>query len=204
VDESDVELLERWATGATDAAETLLSRHFDALCRFFRNKLPDGVDDLIQRTLLGVVEGRHAFAGRSTFRTYLFAIARNELFAELRKQHRAGSTFDPLESSCASWHPHATSHVAGCRQERWLLEGLRRIPLDHQIALELYFWEDMSAAEIGRVLQLPEGTVRSRIARAKALLHRELRRLDGDVLAVRTTATRVDGWARSIRERVAG
>ena len=56
------------------------------------------------------------------------------------------------------------------REERLLLEALRRIPLDSQVVLELYYWEEMSAAQTAAVLDLPEGTVRGRVKRAKDLL----------------------------------
>lgn len=46
---TDVELLEAWRGGDRRAGEQLFERHFDAVSRFFRNKLEFGVDDLIQR-----------------------------------------------------------------------------------------------------------------------------------------------------------
>jgi DNA-directed RNA polymerase specialized sigma24 family protein len=46
--------------------------------------------------------------------------------------------------------------------------------------LELYFWEPLSARQIGEVMCLPEGTVRTRLRRAKDLLGRELARLSGE------------------------
>lgn len=200
----DIGLLQRWSDGNAQAGQDLLARHFDALCRFFRNKLPDAVDDLIQRTFLKLLENRSRFEGRSSFRTYLFTIARSELFDELRRRHRLGNRFEPLEHSCASWQPNATSALARRREERLLLEALRRIPIDHQIALELYFWEEMSAAEIGRILETPEGTVRTRIRRAKQLLETELNELSADGEPLHTTAARIETWAKDVRDRLAG
>jgi hypothetical protein len=46
----DLELLQRWREGDQDAGELLLARHFDAVCRFFRNKVGDAAPDLIQRS----------------------------------------------------------------------------------------------------------------------------------------------------------
>ena len=49
---SDVELLEAWRGGDPAAAEALLERHFATLCRFFRNKVDAGVEDLIQQRMI--------------------------------------------------------------------------------------------------------------------------------------------------------
>jgi len=62
-------------------------------------------------------------------------------------------------------------------EQRLLLEGLRRIPLDHQIVLELYFWEPLRARDIADILEIPVGTVRTRIRRAKELLERAIEEL---------------------------
>jgi len=51
-----------------------------------------------------------------------------------------------------------------------LRDALRRLPIDVQVALELYYWEDLSGPEMADVLELPEGTVRSRIRRGLGLL----------------------------------
>ena len=197
----DLALLEAWRDGDLHAGEALFRRHFDSLCRFFRNKLPDGVDDLIQRTFLACVERRDQFEGRASFRTYLFVVARNTLIRELGKRQRSGARFEPLETSVEQLMPSAVSVVARRREDRQLLEALRKLPVDHQIALELYFWEDMSAAAIGDVLGLPEGTVRTRIRRARQLLAAELDRLEASG-SLRTTAQGIDAWARDLRKLV--
>jgi DNA-directed RNA polymerase specialized sigma24 family protein len=59
--------------------------------------------------------------------------------------------------------------------------------------LELYFWEPLTAAEIAVVLGIPEGTVRTRIRRAKELLERELVALVD--IPLQRTATTLEDWA---------
>jgi RNA polymerase sigma-70 factor (ECF subfamily) len=62
-----------------------------------------------------------------------------------------------------------------------LLElALQHIPVDQQIALELSYWEELSAPEMARVLGVPENTVYSRIRRAKSHLKEALERLSND------------------------
>ncbi len=201
---SDTELLERWRGGDVAAGSALFERHFDALCRFFRNKLDaegHGVDDLIQRTFLALVEHREQYRGDASFRTYLFTIARNELYAHLRRRGREGARFDPLVQSVQDHGPSPTGVMAHHREQRLLLEALRRIPIELQVVLELYYWEDLTAGELARVLELPEGTVRTRIRRGRQLLERALTELAEGETALASTMAGLDDWARSIRER---
>src|SRR5262245_60999657 len=82
--DEDLALLNRWRDGDRAAGEALFARHFDGLYRFFEHKTGGDADDLTQRTFLACVRSRDQFRGASSFRTYLFAIARHELYAHLR------------------------------------------------------------------------------------------------------------------------
>src|SRR5262249_11003925 len=83
-EEDDLVLLERWRSGDERAGEALCARYFEEIYRFFVHKLPEHADDLMQQTFLACVKSRDRFQGKSSFRTYLFAIARNELLMLIR------------------------------------------------------------------------------------------------------------------------
>ena len=200
---TDFELLDAWKAGDAAAGNALFERHFAAVCRFFRNKVDEGVDDLIQRTFLACVESRDRFRGESSFRTYLFTVARHELFAHLRRREREQARFDPLEHSVHDLGPTPTGVVAQHRSQRLLLEALRRIPVDLQVALELFYWEDLPASELARVLELPEGTVRTRIRRGRQLVEASLRELAEGDPDLASTLAGLEDWARSLRDRAA-
>jgi len=199
---TDFELLDAWKEGDKAAGNTLFQRHFDSVCRFFRNKVGEGVDDLIQRAFLACVESRDQFRKEASFRTYLFTVARHELYAHFKRSRRDRDRFDPLATSVFDLGPSAVAVVAQRKEQRLLLEALRRIPADHQIALELYYWEELSAAELGRVLDVPEGTIRTRIRRAKSLVEQALRELDASAAQLQSTLADIEGWARSLRDAV--
>lgn len=200
----DFELLDAWRGGDAEAGNALFQRHFASVCRFFRNKVTEGVDDLIQRTFLQCVESRDAFRGDASFRTYLFTLARNTLYAHFKRSSREQARFDPLEASVQDLAPTPTAIVAKQKEQRLLLEALRRIPLDHQITLELYYWEELPASELSRVLGVPEGTIRTRIRRAKTLLVEALEKLGGSGEVLGTTIANLEDWARSLRDHLAG
>ena len=197
----DFELLETWRGGDNRAGQELFKRHFDAVCRFFANKVSDDVEDLIQKTFLACVEGKERFRGEASFRGYLFGVARNVLRRYYRDKKYQKQRFDPLEHSVHDAGPAPSMVVAEKREQQLLLAALRQIPLDHQITLELYYWEQMSASELGAVLGLPEGTVRGRIRRAKQLLEEQLTAMTDSPELLKSTMGDLEGWAKSLRER---
>jgi RNA polymerase sigma-70 factor (ECF subfamily) len=173
---NDSELIDRWRSGDNAAAGELIRRHFSMLQRFFSNKAPGHEEDLIQTTLVACVEARDAFRGDSTFRTYLFKLARMQLFAHYRKMYRTRELDFTTTSVCDLGT--SPSGVLVQREESELLaRALQLLPLDQQIALELTYWEDLGAPEVAEVLGIPENTVYSRVHRAKAHLREVLARV---------------------------
>jgi RNA polymerase sigma-70 factor (ECF subfamily) len=175
---TDFELLDRWRAGDDDAGDDLLRRHFDSLCRFFRNKFDTGVEDLVQRTLLRCVEGRDQFRKQSSFRTYLFVIARHELCDRLRREHRSPETIDFSKASLVDLGTSPSLGAARNEKKRALQAALRSLPLDFQIAVELTYWEQLNATEVGEVLGVPANTIRSRLVRARKALEVHLAELE--------------------------
>jgi RNA polymerase sigma factor (sigma-70 family) len=197
----DFDLLDAWRAGDARAGNELFQRHFDAVLRFFANKVPDEVDELVQRTFLAVVEGKDRVRGEGGIRPYIFGVARNVLRRWFREKKTRGQRFDALEHSVHDSVQSPTSLMAEREEQRLLLEALRRIPLDMQIALELYYWEDLPAPALAAVLEIPEGTVRSRLRRGKELLEAALAQLAASPNLLESTLANLDSWARALKER---
>ena len=158
-------LYEAWKGGDKRAGEVLFERYFDAIYRFFESKAKGDVGDLVQRTFLGSIEARDRFRGASSFRTFLYAIARNELYGYYRGRRREAAV-DFGVSSVADLAP-GPSTFARHRSERGrLLAALETLPVDLQLAIELRYWEGLSGPDLAVVLEIAEGTVRSRLRRA--------------------------------------
>lgn len=199
---SDPELLDAWRGGDLAAGDELFNRHFGAIHRFFRNKVSDGLEDLVQQTFMACVEGRERFRNDSTFRTYLFGVAHNLLRDHYRAQRREPEALDFGKNSAVDAGAGPSTLVGRRREERLLLEALRSIPLDSQIVLELYYWEEMSASQTATVLGVPEGTVRGRVRRAKQLLKTQLAKLARSPQELETTVGNLDRWAAALREQM--
>ncbi len=200
---SDEELLEAWRQGDRRSGAALFERHYEPVARFFRNKVGDrDGPDLIQKTFLALVESRERFQGHSSFRTFLFAVARNVLGKHYRTRRRDGARLDFGVTAAHDLGPSPTQILAKHGEQRLLLQALRRIPLDHQVILELYYWESMKAAEVASIVNIPLGTARTRIRRAKQLLEQQLALLADSPARLESTISRLDDWARRLRAQL--
>lgn len=198
--ETEAELLAAWQAGDRLRGEQLFERHFDAVYRFFRSKVDAGdVSDLVQKTFLACVEAADAFEQRSSVRTYFFAIARHQLYRHYRSRRRDPS-LDFSVSSLLDVAPSPSSIVRGMEQRRLLAEALERIPLDLQIALELRFVEELRGPELARALDIPEGTVRSRLRRGIDALRLELSRITASTAERARATAELEPWARAAAE----
>jgi RNA polymerase sigma factor (sigma-70 family) len=192
---TDFDLLAGWRGGDKSAGSELFRRYFDSLYRFFLGKLPDEAEDLIQSTWMACVRYTEQVAAATSFRAYLFTMARNELCRALR-QRRPREQLDFGVTSLRDLSPSPRTAAAAGEEERALLGALRTLPLELQLLLELHYWEELSTSELADALEIPHGTVKTRIRRARDLLESALasspRALQGDQL---------DAWVRSMRRR---
>jgi RNA polymerase sigma-70 factor (ECF subfamily) len=171
----DVALLEGWCAGDRAAGEALVSRHYGAVQRFFQTKAGPEADDLAQRTFLRCAEAGARFRGESTVKSFLFGIARNVLLEHIRANVRDGKV-DPDfgVSSILDLNPRASTLAFRKAEQRRLVQALQQTPVETQIVLELYYWEDLSVDEVARVVEVPPGTVKSRLHRGRELLREAL------------------------------
>ncbi|HEY0139206.1 MAG TPA: sigma factor, partial [Nannocystis sp.] len=84
--DSDEALLASWRAGDPRAGRTLFSRHVDGVSRFFFSKVATGVDDLVQRSFLALLERSAQIPAGVPVRAYLFGIARNLLLRRFRDE----------------------------------------------------------------------------------------------------------------------
>jgi len=198
---TDFDLLDAWGKGDHAAGRALYDRHFAMLFRFIRTKVEEGRDDLLQNVWLACIEGRDRIRNRESFRAYLLQTARFQLYAFYRKRH-GSRPLDFEASSVADLNSTPSSIVIRQEQERILLEALRRVPLDHQIVIELSFWEDLTGPEMAEVLCIPEGTVRSRLRRATERLRDQMASLANDGESLPDTVDDLHEWSQRLRQRM--
>lgn len=165
---SDEELLQTWCEGDTSAGDAFVRRMFTPMRRFFASKVGGEVEELLQQTFARIVEGKHRFVGRSSARAYVYGVARNVLREHYRGRVRVG--VDIEESSVRDLGAGPSTLRWKRQADDLLLQSLRTLPLHQQTALELFYWDDLTGREIAEILEIPEGTVASRLRRARERL----------------------------------
>jgi RNA polymerase sigma-70 factor (ECF subfamily) len=167
--------------GDRRALETLLVGHYDqvhALCRRILGNEADAVD-AAQDALLSAVRSIARFDGRSSFGTWLYRIATNACLDELRRRRRRPLVGLPGESD-DDWERTGTVSPAFGGGGRDPADeatarvdvdaALRRLAPEHRVALVLRDVCDLTYDEIALIVDVPIGTIRSRIARGRAAL----------------------------------
>ena len=197
---SDHELLGAWQQGDERAGSELVRRYFARIFSFFDGKVTSSVDDLVQRTFLACTAARERIDPERSFRTYLFGIARKQLLQHYARLHRDSGIDELGEQPLDVLERSPSQLIAHHRDRKLLVRALRSIPLDLQIVIELFYWEEMPLHEIAGVIEIPEGTVKSRLHRAKEMLRVKIDALASSPELARTTMDDLERWSKSLRK----
>ncbi len=175
--DDDLALLERWRGGDLHAGQDLFARHFGDVFRFFQHKVGNEADELVQRTFTACVAARDAFRGLSSFRTYLFSIARNQLYTFFRQLPKAEHV-DFEVTSIAELVTSLSSRLGRLQQVEQLRNALARLPAELQLLLELHYWHELDAAALAEVFETTAGNIRVRLLRARKSLRGAMGQID--------------------------
>lgn len=202
-DPDDRELLAAWRAGDDQAGNRLLERHFGTVVRFLRAGYAlqkSELSELVQRTMVACVESKERIPEGVSFRAYLLGIARRQMANAHREVYRAEARARIVGPEASVVSP---SNVAAAREEeRLLLTGLRALERDLQVVILLFYWEQLTTAEIGVVCELPPGTVKSRLRRAREQLLEKMRTLTLDDALYQSTVHGLERWAISLRDKI--
>ncbi|MDQ3757223.1 MAG: RNA polymerase sigma factor [Actinomycetota bacterium] len=153
--------------GDRRSLDTLLRRNYPsvyALCRRMTGNDADAAD-AAQDALVAMVRGLSRFDGRSRFSTWAYRVTTNVCLDELRRRRRRPEPHD--DASLARTAP--SPGIEGAVVDRVDIDAaLRSLPPDFRAAVVLRDLCGLDYEEIGTVLGIPAGTVRSRISRGRA------------------------------------
>ncbi|MGQ0825157.1 MAG: RNA polymerase sigma factor [Actinomycetota bacterium] len=167
-DGSDTRLAASAAAGDRRALDALLSRHADrvhAICRRILGNEQDALD-ATQEALIAITRGIRSFDGRSLFTTWCYRVTTNAALDEARRRARRPLPAESLPEATAT--APGTADMIANRLD--VDAALSTIPAEFRAAVALRDLGDLDYAEIARILDIPAGTVRSRIARGRAAL----------------------------------
>jgi RNA polymerase sigma-70 factor (ECF subfamily) len=172
-DRSDHELVAAARAGDRRALDRLLRRHHDRVVTICRQLCRDRADaeDAAQEALIAIVRGLDRFDGRAAFTTWTYRVATNACLDELRRRRRRPVPLD-IDRAPEPAAPDAGPAEQALRAEHRseLAAAMDRLPEEFRTPLVLRDVADLDYATIAEILDLPPGTVRSRIARGRARL----------------------------------
>jgi RNA polymerase sigma-70 factor (ECF subfamily) len=184
-DDDDASLVDCARRGDRRALDSLLDRHADRIHAVCRRIVvhPEDALDATQEAMIAIARGITRFDGRAAFSTWCYRIATNAALDELRRKRRrpVPAEADPGAVVARGSGP---DDVVAARVD--VDAALRAVPEDFRVAVVLRDLCDLDYAEIAAVLDVPVGTVRSRINRGRAIL---VERLGSPAAGNRTPAS---------------
>ncbi|MBQ3390916.1 MAG: sigma-70 family RNA polymerase sigma factor [Clostridia bacterium] len=179
---SDADIVQAVLEGEIDAFEVLVQRYqkkvYNTVLRLAGHAAE--AEDLSQEVFLKLYRGLSSFRGESSFSTYLYRIAANTAIDALRRASPQAISLsaedeegEPYELALSDGEPLPLELLEREERTAAIREAIDALPPHHRAVIVLREIEGMSYQEIARVLSVEEGTVKSRINRARAGL-REL------------------------------
>ena len=181
--DSSTDLLGRWRQGDAKAGAQLIEEYGDALYGFFVPKVGAVAEDLMQQVFAAMLAGADRFEGKASLRTYVFAIARRQLYSYYRDQRRHPS-MAPSPGPMPALQTSPSAQAATAETNQLLYRAMAGLPDAQRAVLDLAYWQQLSPEQIAEVLEVPRNTVYTRIRRARDRLRQALIELAPGVEAI--------------------
>ena len=192
--------LDNWVPSRA-AGQELYDRHSDFVLRFFMRLVHDvsEVQGLVKATFMAYQKAVKSFEGdHEVVRGHILAVALKKFREFLRRRHKGNRLIDAHAN--AEQVAEVTAEKLGLgdpselveqnEENKLLLKALRRIPVDDQLLFLMSFWEGLTNPQIAEILDLPVGTVASRLRLGKRHLEAQLKELtENSALVGATRAT---------------
>ncbi len=178
LEDPDRELVARWRSGDATAFEALVQRHERRVFRLLVRMLGSHseAEDVAQETFLNLHRHGHRFRGEARFSTFVYRVAANAALnrrrtlgrSHARERSLAGGEASGIATPLPPVDPER--EAAGAQVRSRVQEALLALSPALRLPLVLYDIEGLGYAEVAQVLELAEGTVKSRIHRARQAL----------------------------------
>ena len=181
-----MELIEWVANGDPSCLGTLFERHHKGVYRFClqMTRNPQQAEDVVQEVFIKVLRKAGSFRHESTFKSWLFNIARNTTLDSFRnnKRHKNMAPLDENTESLLVDSQSAEQNTSGAQNIKILQKALAMLPEQYQEVIWLGRFEFGSFEELGQALGCKAGTARVRMHRAMQQLNVAFAELNGDLL----------------------
>jgi RNA polymerase sigma-70 factor (ECF subfamily) len=176
--DTDERLVRRFQEGSADAFEILVHRHGNRVYNLCLRILgdPEEAADASQDTFLAALRKLNTFRGDSAFTTWLHRVAVNACYDSLRRKRRRPLLQIVRDEDDERPEPSlpAPDHAEQVVLSVDVAKALMEVPKEFRVVLVMADVQDLPYDEIARVLEIPVGTVKSRVFRGRAALGRSL------------------------------
>jgi RNA polymerase sigma-70 factor, ECF subfamily len=179
---------------------SVLAPAFGTALRMTGNR--QDAEDLVQEASLAAYRGFATFQPGTNFKAWFFRIMMNCFFTS-RRRVRSETSMEDLEDSHAAYFFMRTAEAGlhaqfddpaaatiGQMTQEDVASALASLPEEFRVVCTLYFTEDLAYQDIADILELPVGTVRSRLHRGRKMLQKRLWKVAEDQGIVRARSTR--------------
>lgn len=187
IEDPDRDLVQRWQAGDESAFEELIGRHENRVYRLLYRMMGsrEDAEDLTQETFLSLHRHGHRFRAESRFSTFVYRVAANAALNRRRSLGRGRARIERLKTRQAAGDDLPSSprspedSTLGGELSDHVRAALDALSPSLRMPVILYDIEGLAYGEIARVLGIAEGTVKSRIHRARQALRERLKELLG-------------------------
>lgn len=170
--ENDIGLLTAIANGDQQAMERFYKQHSSLVYQFAFKTVQNGPDaaEIMNEVMMEVWRKAATFKGGSKVRTWLLAVTHNKAVDAVRRnaRHDGGEELD--EDAHAAPRCQLDDAVATAQHAKFVQHCLQKLKLIHRQVVYLTFFEGLPYPEIAKVLNIPNGTVKTRMLHGKKLM----------------------------------
>jgi len=198
---SDLELLLGWRKGDAKLGAELFERHKTAVTNLFRRNVRarGDIPDLVQQTFLACIDAKNDPNITGSVRGYILGVAFHTMTRFFRKgRHAPTAGVDEDRVTLASIEPDPEYLLTLNDEQRLLMKAIRRLTIEHQVVIELNYWESIPCDEIAGILGIPQGTARRRLQLGRAALEKKLAELADSPALLDATTMSISAWQRGI------
>lgn len=175
--DSDARIIERILAGETALYEVLVRRYqrMVASVAYKMGLRQEDLDDVVSEVLIKAYRNLGRYRPEHAFSTWLYRLTTNRVVDELRARRRAGRS-EPLDENQADTRPAADRDVEASDRIQAVTWALHKLPEEYRAPLVLLHMEGRKVSEIAGALGIPEGTVKTRLARGRERMRKLLSR----------------------------